>query len=57
MVTAEWDPVLGPALAQGMPELIGDLEMHQLARCGHWTQAERPDELNAILVDWLTRRF
>lgn len=57
MVTAEWDPVLVPALAQGMPEMVGDLEMHELSGCGHWTPQEFPDELNALLVDWLTRRF
>jgi len=57
MVTAEWDPVLVPALAQGMPDMIGDLEMHELARCGHWTPAEFPAELNTILIDWLTRRI
>ena len=57
MVVAEWDPVLVPALAEGMPELIDDLEMHQLDGCGHWTPSERPDDLNALLTDWLTRRF
>ena len=57
MVVAEWDPVLVPALAEGMPELIDDLEMHQLDGCGHWTPSERPGDLNALLTDWLTRRF
>jgi pimeloyl-ACP methyl ester carboxylesterase len=57
MVTAEWDPVLAPALAQGMDRWIADLETHMIARCGHWTQQERPDELNRLLVDWLGRRF
>jgi pimeloyl-ACP methyl ester carboxylesterase len=57
MVVAAWDPVLVPAMAQGMPEVIGDLELHELAECGHWTQGERPDELNALLLDWLSRRF
>jgi pimeloyl-ACP methyl ester carboxylesterase len=27
--------------------------VHVLAGCGHWTQQERPAEVNAILVDWL----
>jgi pimeloyl-ACP methyl ester carboxylesterase len=27
-----------------------------IARCGHWTQQEKPAELNAILLDWLSRR-
>ena len=57
MVTAEWDPVLTPAMAQGMDSWIADLETHQIARCGHWTQQEQPDELNRIMLDWLGRRF
>jgi pimeloyl-ACP methyl ester carboxylesterase len=57
MITAEWDPVLAPALASGMPSLIDDLEMHEIARCGHWTQQEHPDEVNRVLVQWLQRRI
>lgn len=57
MITAEWDPVLTPAMAQGMPSVIGDLEMHEIAGAGHWVQQEKPAEVNAILVDWLRRRF
>jgi pimeloyl-ACP methyl ester carboxylesterase len=57
MVTATWDPVLAPALAQGMPDLIDDLEVHEIDRCGHWTQQEHPDELNRVLIDWLGRRI
>ena len=56
MVTAAWDPVLVPALAQGMPDVIGDLELHELPGCGHWTPTERADELNSLLVDWLGRK-
>ncbi len=56
MVTAAWDPVLPPALAAGMPDLITDLEIHEIAECGHWTQQERPDELNRVLIDWLSRK-
>jgi pimeloyl-ACP methyl ester carboxylesterase len=57
MVTAEWDPVLTPAMAAGMPALCPDLETVMIPRCGHWTQQEKPDELNRVLVDWLARRF
>ena len=57
MVTAEWDPVLTPAMAEGMDTWIADLETYQIARCGHWTQQERPDELNRVMLDWLGRRF
>jgi len=57
MVTAEWDFALRPEMAAGMPALCRDLEMHSIAECGHWTQQEKPAELNRIMVDWLQRRF
>jgi pimeloyl-ACP methyl ester carboxylesterase len=57
MVTAEWDPALRPEMAGGMPAQCSDLETVMLRGCGHWTQQERPDELNRVLVDWLRRRF
>jgi pimeloyl-ACP methyl ester carboxylesterase len=57
MVTAEWDPVLRPEMAAQMPALVPDLETVMIPACGHWTQQEKPDELNRIMVDWLTRRF
>jgi len=57
MITAEKDAVLTPAMAEGMPALIGDLEMHMVAGSGHWTQQEKPDEVNRLILDWLARRF
>lgn len=57
MVAAEWDPVLRPEMTVGMGALIADLETVTIPRCGHWTQQEKPAELNRILVDWLGRKF
>jgi pimeloyl-ACP methyl ester carboxylesterase len=57
MITAELDAVLSPAMAEGMPGMIGDLEMHMVAGSGHWTQQEKPDEVNALILHWLDRRF
>ncbi|MDB5476093.1 MAG: eph [Phenylobacterium sp.] len=57
MITAERDAVLTPAMAEHMPALIDDLEMHMVAGSGHWTQQEKPDEVNRVILDWLTRRF
>jgi len=28
-----------------------------IPQCGHWTQQEKPDELNRIMIDWLHKRF
>jgi pimeloyl-ACP methyl ester carboxylesterase len=57
MITAELDPVLSPAMAAGMPGRIGDLEMHMVHGSGHWTQQEKPEEVNALILHWLDRRF
>ncbi|THD53222.1 alpha/beta hydrolase [Phenylobacterium sp.] len=57
MITAELDPVLTPSSAEGMPTLIGDLEMHMVSGSGHWTQQEKPEEVNRLILHWLERRF
>jgi pimeloyl-ACP methyl ester carboxylesterase len=57
MITSEWDPALRPQMAAGMPQLCSDLELHNLEACGHWTQQEKPAELNRLMIDWLERRF
>jgi len=57
MITAEWDGALPPRMAAGMPALCSDLEMHNIARAGHWVQQEYPEAANRTIVEWLTRRF
>lgn len=32
------------------------VEGHVLEGCGHWTQQERPEEVNRLLIDWLARQ-
>ncbi len=46
-----------PAMAEHMPMVVGDLEMHMVAGSGHWTQQEKPEEVNRLILDWLGRRF
>jgi len=53
MVTAGKDPVLTPAMAQGMETVVPNLARGHIEDCAHWTQQERPEELNRILLDWL----
>jgi len=57
MISAANDVVLRPELTEGMEQYCPDLEKHIIPDCGHWTQAEKPDELNALITDWLKRRF
>lgn len=56
-VGAELDLFLPPETAEDMPGLIPDLEMHVIPGCGHWVMWEQPDELNALMLDWLVSRF
>jgi len=54
MVTAELDPVLRPEMANGMSHWVPNLRDTVLIKdCGHWTQQEKPDELNAALIGFL----
>ncbi|HEY8572564.1 alpha/beta hydrolase [Phenylobacterium sp.] len=57
MITAELDAVLTPAMAEHMPLVVGDLEMHMVKGSGHWTQQEKPEEVSGLILDWLGRRF
>ena len=53
MVTAGKDPILKPELAAGMEAWVVNLTRGHIEDCGHWTQQERPEEFNRILIDWL----
>ena len=57
MITAELDAVLRPDMAAHMPGFINDLETHMVKGSGHWTQQEKPEEVNALILGWLDRRF
>uniref|UniRef100_A0A5F8HJ86 Epoxide hydrolase 2 n=1 Tax=Monodelphis domestica TaxID=13616 RepID=A0A5F8HJ86_MONDO len=53
MVIAENDVVLSPKLSENMEKWIPHLKRAYIKNCGHWTQLERPRELNQILIEWL----
>ena len=51
------DVVIRPEQIEAMKPLVADLELHMLENCGHWSQQEKPDEVNGLMLDWLARRF
>ncbi len=53
MVTAADDRILKPEFAAGMPQVIPGIRMENIADCAHWTQQERPQEVNRLLLDFL----
>ena len=36
---------------------ITDLEKHTVMDSGHWTQQEKPEEVNRVITDWLDRKI
>jgi pimeloyl-ACP methyl ester carboxylesterase len=55
MITAEKDIVLHPFMAEGMEKWVPNLRKTVLITgCGHWTQQEKPAEVNAALLDFLS---
>lgn len=57
MIMAENDAVLPPAMADGMENLVPDLEKYLVRDSGHWTQQEKPEEVSAKLIEWRKKRF
>ncbi|MCP4005414.1 MAG: alpha/beta hydrolase [bacterium] len=57
MLSAADDLALPPSLADGMEAYVPNLEKHLIPGCGHWSQQEKPDEINALIIDWLKRTF
>ncbi|MGB5245350.1 MAG: alpha/beta hydrolase [Woeseia sp.] len=56
-IGAENDVVVTPQQITAMSKYVQDLESHVFDDCGHWLQQEKPAETNALILDWLRRRF
>ena len=47
------DVVIAPEQIEAMKPWVSDLTIEILQPCGHWTQQERPDDVNRLMIDWL----
>jgi pimeloyl-ACP methyl ester carboxylesterase len=56
-IGAEHDVILPPSSADGMEDFITDLEKHTVMGSGHWTQQEKPQEVNRVIIEWLNRKI
>jgi len=56
-IGAEHDVILPPSVADGMEDFITDLEKYTVMDSGHWTQQEKPEEVNRVIVEWLDRKI
>jgi len=50
------DLIIAPEHIEAMKLLVPDLEIHMLENCGHWSQQEKPAEVNRLILDWLVQR-
>jgi pimeloyl-ACP methyl ester carboxylesterase len=57
MVMAEMDVFLPPSAADGMEAFVPNLEKILIRGSGHWTQQEKPAEVNAVLLQWMDSHF
>lgn len=53
VVMTDKDPVLPPHLAEGTERWLPNLRRELITDCGHWTQQEKPEEVNRLLLDFL----
>lgn len=56
-IGAEDDVIISPAQIEAMKPHVPDLEIQMIENCGHWTQQEKPEQVNEIILDWLGRRY
>ena len=56
-IGAEDDVIVSPAQIEAMKPHVKDLEIQMIEDCGHWTQQEKPDEVNSIILEWLARHY
>ncbi|SIN85540.1 Pimeloyl-ACP methyl ester carboxylesterase [Parasphingorhabdus marina DSM 22363] len=54
MIWGEEDSALNIKCTEGTEEWVGDFTLHRLPGVSHWVQQEAPEEVNAILRDWLS---
>ena len=54
MITAELDPVLWPEQTKGMERWVPNLKRVNIKGSGHWAQQEKPAEVNAAILEFLS---
>jgi epoxide hydrolase 4 len=54
-IWGDQDRALGPRLARPPARYVRDIEVRHISDAGHWVQQERPDEVNAHLLEFLRR--
>jgi pimeloyl-ACP methyl ester carboxylesterase len=54
-IGADNDVIISLPQIEAMKPHVEKLDIHMLENCGHWSQQEQPDEVNALILNWLSR--
>lgn len=54
LIWGERDPYLGVRLTQGLEEWVPCLQVERLPNASHWVQNDAPEEVNRLLMQFLT---
>jgi pimeloyl-ACP methyl ester carboxylesterase len=57
MISAADDWFFFRGSTDGLEELLPQIEKHVIPDAAHWLQQEKPQEVNELLVPWLTKNF
>ncbi|MEO1326937.1 MAG: alpha/beta hydrolase [Pseudomonadota bacterium] len=52
-IGAEDDILIAPEHIETMRRYVDPLDVSMIKNCGHWTQQEHPERVNALIVEWL----
>jgi pimeloyl-ACP methyl ester carboxylesterase len=56
-IGASDEMVVGRRQVEAMRPHVSDLVIHTIDDCGHWSQQEKPDAVNAVMLEWMARRY
>lgn len=54
VILADRDPVLRPEFAAEMERWVPKVRKELINGCGHWSQQEKPEEVNRLMLDFLS---
>jgi pimeloyl-ACP methyl ester carboxylesterase len=54
VIWGERDTALGVELLEGVDRVAPRVRIHRIARASHWVQNEAPDEVNRVMIEFLS---
>ena len=55
LIWGEQDVALDIALTRSLEQWVPNIQIHRIPDSGHWVQQEKPEEVNTVMLEFLTR--